>query len=527
MFMHYGSNESFGVVSNLRGFPWHVHTFFTLAGFVMSAPLNHKIERKIKYIKARIGSMYALYFLAIICGLANLLVSCRPSSFRTNFTFHAKENDLYEFGDRSGLFCEGAPSFPNSYWASLISTIVIYIFGLTITPFWSLHWWLGYYLWFISMYFQCVLIYPSFYNMLYNLRGQKKRLVVFASFLVATSLMIVAASWVITKDKDGFHTEHITSNDIDSDDWIHNAVVLSFYLFSPFWMIYFMIGMVCAFIYDAYRPSESHYKERFGFLADFCTLFIFSLSLVQIYQGSIKNETDEWFFRPDEANNPFSDVASTNRLWDNIYGRLMSPLTALWIYSLSTGEGLTAKFLKNRILVLKLAPYSYCCFLFHQMVGQWYFALTRGKWWNWWNYRKTMYWFSPKPLPIEWYEYPYLILLVIWFSIFVTDHIQPKLTVWFTFRSHAVQEEDLDSETMLLKVIENLSGVEAQVSNTVEECGITSIGMPVLEGMVNKYLAMNDEDAEIDISEMIQAKTIGDLVDVIDAARARATDNGI
>ena len=36
-----------------------------------------------------------------------------------------------------------------------------------------------------------------------------------------------------------------------------------------------------------------------------------------------------------------------------------------------------------------------------------------------------------------------------------------------------------------------------------------------------------DEDAEIDISEMIQAKTIGDLVDVIDAARARATDNGI
>mmetsp|Transcript_11632 Transcript_11632/g.17888 ORF Transcript_11632/g.17888 Transcript_11632/m.17888 type:complete len:322 (+) Transcript_11632:1242-2207(+) len=32
MFMHIGSNESWGSFSNLRGWPWHVHVFFTLGG---------------------------------------------------------------------------------------------------------------------------------------------------------------------------------------------------------------------------------------------------------------------------------------------------------------------------------------------------------------------------------------------------------------------------------------------------------------------------------------------------------------
>jgi acyl-CoA synthetase (AMP-forming)/AMP-acid ligase II len=58
------------------------------------------------------------------------------------------------------------------------------------------------------------------------------------------------------------------------------------------------------------------------------------------------------------------------------------------------------------VLYLTLAPNSYNCFLFHQMVGQWYFAATRNRhMWNWWRYRKDFYWFSPKPCPVEWYEY--------------------------------------------------------------------------------------------------------------------------
>ena len=36
-----------------------------------------------------------------------------------------------------------------------------------------------------------------------------------------------------------------------------------------------------------------------------------------------------------------------------------------------------------------------------------YYKVTRGEWWNWWNYRKTQYWFSPSPCPVEWYAICY------------------------------------------------------------------------------------------------------------------------
>ena len=45
------------------------------------------------------------------------------------------------------------------------------------------------------------------------------------------------------------------NNDYGSEPVVYNAVILSFYLFAPFWMIYFAIGGVLAFIYDAYKAS--------------------------------------------------------------------------------------------------------------------------------------------------------------------------------------------------------------------------------------------------------------------------------
>lgn len=56
----------------------------------------------------------------------------------------------------------------------------------------------------------------------------------------------------------------------------------------------------------------------------------------------------------------------------------MAPLTTLWIFAMATGEGYTAAILRGDFLVHTLGPNSYNCFLFHQMVGQWYSAATRG-----------------------------------------------------------------------------------------------------------------------------------------------------
>ena len=143
--------------------------------------------------------------------------------------------------------------------------------------------------------------------------------------------------------------------------------------------------------------------------------------------------------RPEEANN-FTDTAQINRLWDNICGRLVAPLTTLWLFALSTGEGWTAMVLRSTYLVDCIAPHAYNCFLFHQPIGQWYFAATRnGQWWNWWRYRKIMYWFSPSALPVEWYEYFAVVTLTVGFSALMNATAMPLTSNLFNLISEAHQ----------------------------------------------------------------------------------------
>ena len=530
MFMHIGSNDAWGVFSNLRMSPWHVHTFFLLAGYIMASPMSTKINHKLKYVLARIGSMYSLYFLAVFFGLVNLLVSCRPSTFREDFSWHAKPDDLFSLNDpeeRSDLFCEGTPLFPSSYWGSLIFTLLSYLSGLTITPFWISNWWLGYFLWFIAMYNQCLMIYPVTYNYLHTRRKQGSFLVKLLVTLVAASIAVVMTMWFVT-----LASERYGARDAE---WPHSAIVLGFYLFSPFWMMYFVIGITLAFVYDAYRPKETHHAKRYGHIADICTMTILVLSIIQVSQGG-GDETRNWFLRPSDANNLYLDNASTNRLWDSVYGRLFSPLTTLWIYTLSTGEGMTARLLRNEVLVSILAPNSYGCFLFHQMVAQWYFAATRnGLWWNWWSYRKTMYWFSPKPLPVDWFEYPYIVGLVVLFTRVITKHVEPQVSRFFVGIGSGINDSRIgdwndeirSSSDLMLAVVRILTGVEATMNNTSEECGLGSIGMPIVVSTLNKMLAKDHRDASVNVSEMIQARSIADMVAVIDTAKSRASDSGI
>lgn len=181
-----------------------------------------------------------------------------------------------------------------------------------------------------------------------------------------------------------------------------NVAVLSFYLFAPFWALYFIIGISLAFLYDAYKPSERHNARMWGWIADSCTLVMIGLSIALICQ-TIQHEGEvptPYYMRPGAADE-FTDNPSIVRLWDNLMGRSMAPLTTLWIFSLSTGEGLTAHVLRGKFLSETLGPNGYNCFLFHQPVAQWYYAATRpGEWWNWWNYRLVLANHSIQNLPI-------------------------------------------------------------------------------------------------------------------------------
>lgn len=541
MFMHIGSNKSWGVFNNLRGFPWHVHVFFTLGGYSMASPMNPTIKKKFSYFMARIGSMYPMYAAALIFGLINLLIVCRPSTFSPNFHWDAQPNDKYlESGELAPLFCEGTPLTPNSYWASLILTIVTYIFGMAVTPFYPLSWFMGYYLWFSSMYYQCLAFFPGTYNYLFN--GMRKKTGPLLKLLIALLVLnyiIMGAGWFTIKGGNGYnHYDPITGSAVDHSEYTlgsrTNNEALGFYLFGPFWALYFVIGMVAAFLYDAYRPTETHRFYIWGYIADACTLAMLGLSIAMICQGVQEKGTPptlKKYMRPEEANE-FTDVAVINRLWDSLIGRIVCPLTTLWIFALSTGQGITASILRCEILSVSLAPNSYNCFLFHQMVAQWYFAATRnGEMWNWWRSRKGFYWFSPGPCPVEWYEYLNVVVCVIFFSRLMDSTVVPVLSD--TLENIKVlifgeaEVEDIDSGEVLLSIVEGMTGITPELDWTLDECGLASIGMPVLVGLLNKNFSTKAKALSITPTDLVSARTILDMVKVVEDAKALAADQGV
>lgn len=355
--------------------------------------------------------------------------------------------------------------------------------------------------------------------------------------LLVLNAMILVGGWFIWKDGEGYnHMDPDTGmpNSVDEyeDGSIHNISVLSFYLFGPFWMIYFIIGACLAFLYDAVRPIEKHNSRVWGWVADSVTFTVIAISIAHILQGtrSYGDVPDSLYMRPGEADQ-FTDVEMTMRLWDNIGARLFCPLTSLWIFALSTGEGFTAMFLRNKFLVETLAPNSYNCFLFHQMVGQWYYAMTRnGHMWNWWRYRKTMYWFSPRPCPVEWYEYFYVVGLVVMFSSFMT-RLEPLAGIITNAITDLVfsndEEEEEDTTEVLCGIIEKMTGIEVEVDYTLEECGLASVGVPVLVGLLNKNFSTGTRTLAISAADIIEVETIREIVEVVEAAKELADDQGV
>ena len=429
MFMHIGSKESWGPFSNLRGIPWHEHIFFLLGGYSLALPMNPIIVAKSKYVASRIRTMYPTYLIAVILGLVNLLITCRPSTFSKNFHWGAQPEDLLTGdGDMAPLFCEGTPVIPSSYWGNIFTTTVVSLFGLTVTPLWPLSWFLGYFSWFNSIYYQCLAIFPLTYNAFFNAREKKGLLLKIMLGLILLNYTSLLLPWFFARSYGG-DTHHnyiielndtvaLSSRETYNDDPLAGIWILHFFLFGPFWMIYFVMGICLAFLYDAINPVESYNKRICCFIADGCTLVVIMTSIAVIYQGTLNESI------PDDTDNHEQNNMVIIRLWDTILPRLACPFTALWVFALSTGRGFTAKALRCDFLVKYLAPNAYNCFLFHQMITQWYFAATRnGYWWNYWRYRETFYWFSPQPCPIEWYEYPLLVILTTSFSQLITNFL--------------------------------------------------------------------------------------------------------
>ena len=119
---------------------------------------------------------------------------------------------------------------------------------------------MGYYLWFSSMYYQCLAIFPAMYNYLFI--KTRKNLPLLLKLMVGVqvlNVLILISGWFSLQNGPSYnhydaHTgeknEQSDYNDAPGSDAVgFNAAILSFYLFALFWVLYFVMGGILAFIY--------------------------------------------------------------------------------------------------------------------------------------------------------------------------------------------------------------------------------------------------------------------------------------
>ena len=240
------------------------------------------------------------------------------------FHYEAQRNDTMR-----GDFCEPSALIP-SYYGTLITTIVVYALGLQSWPLYQYTWFLSYYSWFSSVYYFQLLLYPWLYSSMLRFRGRKGALLsCMAAFVLAN--YAVCAGFIegylsLSEPTGQFNAS--STNTGDSTTREANLYVLTFYLFPPFWVPSFVMGICAAFLYDAHRPYLSHHANRWGWLCDVLTCGLVAQAFCTIWvPGSLR------------LSSIGSDDSLGIRAWAAILSRLYGPLMVLWLYSMAVGRG--------------------------------------------------------------------------------------------------------------------------------------------------------------------------------------------
>ena len=139
-----------------------------------------------------------------------------------------------------------------------------------------------------------------------------------------------------------------------------------------------------------------------------------------------------------------------------------------------------------------------------------------------------MYWFSPAPCPVEWYEYVSLVMLTCSFSAMINAFVQPIMSIAVKSIKHLVyHEEDTNIEEALVSTIENMTGIRPELDWTLDQCGLSSIGLPQLASRLNRSLSTKTNPVTIGTSMLISARTVSDIVHLVETAVSNAHTGGI
>jgi len=203
------------------------------------------------------------------------------------------------------------------------------------------------------------------------------------------------------------------------------------------------------------------------------------------------------------------------------------PLMVIWIFGLAVGEGMTVWLFTRPIFTDTLAPVSYNLYLFHQWIGQIYFAVTRQQWWSYWRYRKKFFWFSPAPVPVSWWEYFFVVILTTFFGIFMAKLDPYMISKWEQMRrillSHGNKGRELTTLEVVLDEIEQLTGAAIEPDWTLAECGLASVAGPVVINRLQTAIP----GVAISVQDLVDVNTITELADMLTERLKEANMSGV
>lgn len=138
----------------------------------------------------------------------------------------------------------------------------------------------------------------------------------------------------------------------------------------------------------------------------------------------------------------------------------------------------------------------------------------------------TMY--LKEPCPVEWYEYFYVVGLTVIFSSFADQCIMPRVKkALLSLKRGTDSNRNLSIESTLCVMIEKMTGIEPELDSTLEECGLASVGLPILVGRLNECFSNEEQPLRVTTQDLINTRTISDMVEVVKAARCRMEHDGV
>lgn len=529
--------------------------FFVLGGYSLSAALAAKpVRSNWSFYSARFKTLLPLYWFALILALINLLVICRPSTYSSNFSWQPNMATRL-MSDGSFAQCQSGPvELPYGGWLTL--TLLIFILGLQSWFFaFILVGWILYYSWFFSVYFFVLLIFPWMHNAVAKSRGKLRDLSIWF-FLYTVGVLISAWALGAYYLLDSWEQTYSVSEAKSLSFNFQNVYALSTVLFPPYWVPVVGSGVVAYFWYDYARPNQSHYRYVYAVVCDLLSVFFllfqlfmfidinwpYPISLVGKMWESVPEEPHTW------------DSALDRYVWSVLVERLKTPLIAVWLALLSMpSRSLTSRVLEWRPLSQVLGPTSYGCFLFHQIICQWYWWATRAgsveptdislagmqavypatfeynppptafnytspkKDYTWWNFPKYYYWFSPLPLPVAWWEFFYVVILTTLFAMFCNSYVNPYITYGYIWVSNKIGSADKKTSMTGLEIVQDcvqeLTGEDSfDEALDIQQQGVGSVGLPIFVSLLNS----RNERLGLKVSDIAGLSSMGQLVELVE-----------